>query len=57
MPYLELLTKSTKDNNKSYDEFDMDVFEWKDNAKNVFGMRRIIEEGNNKLYLLFKCQC
>ena len=39
-----------KDNNQSDAEFDMEVFEWKENAKTIFGRRRNIEEVKNKLY-------
>ena len=54
---MELPTKPNKDNNQSYDEIDMEVFEWKENTKTVFVRSRNIEEVNKKLYLLFNDQC
>ena len=35
----------------------MEVFEWEENENIVFMRRRNIEEGNNKLYLLFTDKC
>ena len=56
-PDLDLPIKLTKDRNQSDDEFDMEVFKWKDNMKNVFGRVSNIEEVNKKLYSLFTDQC
>ena len=56
MSDLELPIRPKNDNNKSDADFDMEVFEWKDNAKTVFISRYSIEEGNKKLYLLFTDQ-
>ena len=49
VPNLALLTKPNKDNNQSDAEFDVEVFEWKENTKTVFIGRRNIEEGK-KIY-------
>ena len=54
---MELPTKPNKDENQSYDEIDMEVFEWKENEKTVFIRRIRIEDGNKKTYLLFTDQC
>ena len=50
---LEMLNSLNKNENKSEAEFDKEVFEWKDNAKTVFGRRQKTKEGNKKLYSLF----
>ena len=41
--------KPTKYNNQSYSEFDMEVFEWRENANNFFGRIRNIDEGNKNM--------
>ena len=50
VPDLALPTKPTKEKNQSDAEFNMEVFEWKDNVKTVFVRRRNIEEGNKNIY-------
>ena len=52
-PDLAFTTKPNKDSNQSDGEFDIEVFEWKENAKTVFIMIIKKDEGNKKLYLLF----
>ena len=54
---MELTIRPKNDNNKSDADFDMEVFEWKENAKTVFIARRSTEEENKKLYLLFTDKC
>ena len=49
--------KTKKDKNQSDAEFDMEVFEWKENEKTVFIRRIRIEDGNKKTYLLLTDQC
>ena len=43
--YLALPIKSTKNKNQSDSEFDIKVFEWKNNTNTTFGRRWKIEEG------------
>ena len=50
MPDLALLTKHTKNKNKSDAPFDAEVFHYKDNTKTVFVSKRNIGEWNKKLY-------
>ena len=54
---LALLIKQTEDNNQSAADFDIEVFEWKENTKTVFGRRHNIEEVNKKFYSLFIDKC
>ena len=49
--------KPKKENNQSDANFDMEVFEWKENEKTVFIRRIRIEDGNKKTYLLLTDQC
>ena len=41
-PDLDLPIKLTKDRNQSDDEFDMEVFKWKDKLETLFSRRRNI---------------
>ena len=46
-PDLVIPNKPKKENNQSDANFDMEVFEWKEKAKNVFVRRWNKEEGKN----------
>ena len=56
MTYLALPNNLKKDNNQPDAEFDIGVFEWKENDKTVLIRRRSIEEGNKMLYFLLSFQ-